>query len=128
MFRKVSAIVLLVQNFEKSLTFYRDVLGLEVGQLEANFAAFKMEGHDFALQQISDAVGMFNVNAEEQRMGADRVILCAGVENVDGAYETLNAKGVEFIKPPIDQAWGIRAAYFRDPEGNLWEIAQPISS
>jgi lactoylglutathione lyase len=128
MFRKVSAVVLLVQDFEKSLAFYRDVLGLEVGQLEPKFAAFKMEDHDFALQEISDAVGMFNVNAEEQRTGADRVMLCAGIENVDSAYEALRAKGVEFTKPPTDQVWGIRAAYFRDPEGNLWEIAQPISS
>jgi hypothetical protein len=26
------------------------------------------------------------------------------------------------------QPWGLRTAYFADPEGNLWEINQPIGS
>ena len=44
------------------------------------------------------------------------------VEDVDAAYATLEATGVEFTKAPVDQPWGMRAAYFRDPEGNLWEL------
>lgn len=130
MFHKVNAVVLLVQDFEKCLTFYRDTLGLEVAQLEPKFVAFKMEGQDFALQELSEATQMFNVQgaAPAASKGADHVMLCAGVDNVDQAYETLKAKGVEFIKPPTDQPWGIRAAYFRDPEGNVWEILHPLAS
>ena len=53
-------------------------------------------------------------------------LLAAGVEDVDAAYETLSARGVRFLRPPIDQPWGLRTAYFADPEGNLWEINQSI--
>lgn len=129
MFRKVSAVVLFVHDFDRSLAFYRDTLGLEVALLESNFVAFKMDEQDFALQEISAAVEMFNVQmapSEPQTVRDDRMMLCAKVDNVDAAYETLRAKGVEFLQAPVSQYWGIRAAYFRDPEGNLWEIAHPI--
>jgi lactoylglutathione lyase len=35
--------------------------------------------------------------------GRPRVLLAAGVEDVDAAYETLSAKGVRFLRPPTDQ-------------------------
>ena len=41
-------------------------------------------------------------------------------------YEELIAKGVRFLRPPIDHPWGKRTAPFADPEGNLWEISQDI--
>ena len=56
------------------------------------------------------------------------MLLAAGVEDVDAAYQTLSAKGVRFLRPPTDQPWGLRTAYFADPEGNLWEINQPVKA
>ena len=38
----------------------------------------------------------------------------------------LVAKGVAFSQPPEDKYWGIRTAYFCDPEGNIWEFYHPI--
>lgn len=131
MFRKVNSIVLFVQDFEKSLAFYRDTLGLEVAQLEPKFVAFKMDGQDFALNAIPEAAEMVNVpleSFEPQTGKVDRVLLCANVDNVDKAYETLKAKGVEFTMPPVSQPWGIRAVYFKDPEGNIWELKHPLTA
>ncbi len=130
MFNQVSAVVLFVQDFDTCLTFYRDALGLKVVQQEPKSAAFKMADQDFALVEISEAAEMVNlaVDAFEAQSGkADRVLLCARLENVDIAYETFKARGVVFTRPPTDQPWGIRAAYFRDPEGNLWEIAHALA-
>jgi lactoylglutathione lyase len=127
MFQKVTAVVLFVQDFETCLTFYRDKLGLPVAQLEPKFAAFKMQDQDFAMLEISQAADMIGVGVEafEAQTGKiDRVLLCADVENVDVVYETFKANGVQFTKAPVDQPWGIRAAYFRDPEGNIWEMRQ----
>jgi lactoylglutathione lyase len=59
--------------------------------------------------------------------GSPRVLLAAGVEDVDAAYETLSAEGVRFLRPPADQSWELRTAYFADPEGNSWEINQPLN-
>lgn len=56
------------------------------------------------------------------------MLLAAGVEDVDAAYQELLAKGVTFLRPPTNQSWGLRTAHFADPEGNLWEINQSIES
>ena len=50
------------------------------------------------------------------------------MEDVDAAYEALKARGVSLLRPPTDRPWGLRTAHFADPEGNLWEIHQPIGA
>lgn len=131
MFRKLDAVVLFVEDFETCLHFYEDILGLEVVVREEKFAAFKMEGHKFAINQMQPASEMVNVPVdkfEKETGGVDKVMMCAEVEDIDVAYETLKAKGVEFTQAPVDQYWGIRAAYFKDPEGNIWEILTPLEA
>jgi catechol 2,3-dioxygenase-like lactoylglutathione lyase family enzyme len=39
-------------------------------------------------------------------------------------YETLKAKGVEFIKPPTDRPYGTIEAIFKDNSGNLMLLVQ----
>lgn len=39
------------------------------------------------------------------------------------AYETLKQRGAEFLTPPVDNGYEIRA-FFRDPDGHLFEISQ----
>ena len=53
--------------------------------------------------------------------------LVAFVEDVDAVHADLVAKGVEFVRVPVDRAWGMRTAHFRDPDGNVWEIARSLS-
>jgi uncharacterized glyoxalase superfamily protein PhnB len=127
MIRKVNATVLFVQDLNRAMTFYRDTLGLEVVVSDDVSFAFRMEGQDFALVEVSAGVKMLNEEVLALQQGAGhRVMLCADVEDVDAAYQALTAKGVAFIKPPIDQEWGWRTAYFADPEGNIWEFRQSI--
>lgn len=131
MFHKISTVNLFVQDFEKCLKFYRDMLRLELTRLEPTFVAFRMDDHELHLLQISDGADVLGVNMgafESQTGKLDRVLLCSRVDNVDAAYETLKANGVEFTKSPVDQPWGIRAAYFRDPEGNIWEISHLLAA
>lgn len=130
MFKKLGAVVLFVQDFETCLKFYRDTLELVVVNQSENFAAFKMDGHNFALNGLSEAAEMVHlpVDAFEPQTGkTDRVMLCAEVDNVDQVYAKLKAKGVEFSQAPEDKYWGIRTIYFCDPEGNIWEFFHPIN-
>jgi uncharacterized glyoxalase superfamily protein PhnB len=83
----------------------------------------------FFLLEVSGAARMVSSEPLELKIeGGPRVLLAAGVEDIDAAYEELSAKGVTFLRPPTDQPWGLRTAYFADPEGNLWEINQSIRS
>ena len=47
-------------------------------------------------------------------------------DDVDALHADLVERGIDFFQNPTDQPWGVRTAYFKDPDGHLWEIAQPI--
>ena len=42
-----------------------------------------------------------------------------------GAYETLRARGAQFLAPPVEYEWEVRA-FFRDPDGHLLEISEAV--
>ncbi len=129
MFHSIAATVLFVRDLARCLTFYRDTLGLQVTESTPELASFQMENVYFLLMEVSAAAHMISEEANALKIeGGSRVLLAAGVEDVDAAYEALKAKGVTFLRPPTSQSWGLRTAYFADPEGNLWEINQPLAS
>lgn len=46
-----------------------------------------------------------------------------GVADCRAVYEELLARGAEFLTPPVEYPWEIRA-FFRDPDGHLFEISE----
>ena len=127
MVRKIVATVLFVRDLDKCLTFYRDTLGLEMQESDPNSAAFKMDNIYFLLLSVPAAADLIRKEAHTLVIeGGPRGLLAAEVENVDAAFEALTARGVMFLRPPTSQPWGMRTAHFADPEGNLWEINQPM--
>jgi len=129
MLHAVVAMVLFVRDLAKCMTFYRDTLGLQVKESNPDSVGFSLGGQYFLLLEVSAAAHMISEEALELKIeGGPRGLLAASVEDVDAAYEALKARGVTFLRPPTNQPWGLRTAYFADPEGNLWEINQPIGS
>ncbi len=106
MFHNIMAIELLVRDLTKCTAFYRDTLGLEVRESEstADSVSFQMGNVYFFLLEARGAAQMVSSQALDLSIeGRPRVLLAAGVEDVDAAYETLSAKGVRFLRPPTDQ-------------------------
>lgn len=54
--------------------------------------------------------------------GTGRYLLGFAVPDVDVEYERLVAAGVTVVKPPTTYPWGRRAAWFRDPDGNMLNL------
>jgi len=129
MIHRIDATVLFVRDLARCTTFYRDTLGLQVTNSDPNSLTFQMENQYLLLLEVSAAADLIRseVNALSIE-GGPRVLLAAGVEDVDAAYELLVAKGVTFLRPPTNQPWGLRTAHFADPEGNLWEINQSLEA
>jgi lactoylglutathione lyase len=131
MFRKLMAIELIVRDLATCTAFYRDTLGLQVRESEStsNSVSFQIDNVYFFLLEAEGAAQMVSSQPLDLSLGeSPRVLLAAGVEDVDAAYQMLSAKGVRFLRPPTEQPWGLRTAYFADPEGNLWEINHSIDA
>ncbi|GHO99453.1 glyoxalase/bleomycin resistance/dioxygenase family protein [Reticulibacter mediterranei] len=130
MIRKIEATVLFVQDLDTCTAFYRDTFRLEYQGNDAQSAMFLLqEGLYLILLSPEGAADLLGTpgNALPAPTGF-RGLLAAGVVDVDAAYKELKAKGVTFLRPPTDQRWGLRTAHFADPEGNVWEINQPIAT
>ena len=59
--------------------------------------------------------------------GAGNFTIGINVNDVDKEYERLSLLDVEFINSPTTFPWGARSVHFRDPDGNLIEIAHYIA-
>lgn len=124
---RIDVAVLFVADLERAMAFYRDTLELPLTFSDASSAYFEMEGASLLLLTITGAQDLLSADAvAPQHPPSASSQLVAFVEDVDAVYAGLLAKGVEFIRPPTDRAWGMRTAHFRDPEGNIWEIARPL--
>jgi uncharacterized glyoxalase superfamily protein PhnB len=128
MLRRIDATVLLVRDLDRCMTFYRDTLGFEVKESDAESVGFVFGDQYFLLLGTSGTADLFGEGAHDLKIGGGpQVMLVSGAEDVDATYEALKARGVAFIRPPTDQSWGLRTAHFVDPEGNFWEINQPVA-
>ncbi len=130
MIQKIEAIVLFVQDLTGCTAFYRDTFKLQYQGSDANSANFLLqEGLYLILLSPSGTADLSGTQVNELKTGGEpRGLLAASVADVDAAFEELKAKGVTFVRLPTDQRWGLRTAHFADPEGNLWEINQPVRS
>lgn len=129
MFNRITAAVLFVDDFETCFRFYSEALGLEVAVKEPNFAAFRLADQDFAIQGVDQSAEIVHLEPGAFQPRGDKVnrtMLCARVDDVDAAHATLKSRGVPFTCDPVNQPWGLRAAYFTDPAGNIWELAKPV--
>lgn len=135
-----------VSNLERSLTFYRDQLGMVlVAQQEGQrpylatitgfpnvylkTAFLKVDpdsDHILELLEYTNHPAPANP-PETNRPGNGH--LCLRVSDIHGMYRDLAAQGVTFISPPEPITSGVNAGgwgcYLRDPDGFTIELFQP---
>ena len=105
-------VTLLVADVSRSRAFYRDVLGLEEVQASEHFAL---------LASGTARVGLHSGSAS----GAGSVNLHFEVDDVDAAYEVLNAvPGLNLPQAPRVMPWGLKAFGFEDPDGYRVELVE----
>ena len=112
----VSMIMLGVRDLEKSVSFYRERLGIDIRQRIPGFA-FLDSG---ALTIILSEPLAKNVSP---LAGATEVIF--SVNDVRASYEALKNQGVEFSQEPRNVSGPMWAANFRDPDGHLLTLFGP---
>jgi catechol 2,3-dioxygenase-like lactoylglutathione lyase family enzyme len=126
--KRLDVVVLFVADLERAKAFYRDTLEMKIKFEDPTSAAFDFDPTLLILLPIAGAQDLLTSEAVAvQRQTGATSLLVSFVENVDAMYADLAAKGVEFVREPIDREWGLRTAHFKDPDGNIWEIAQSLA-
>ena len=118
--------LLVVEDVERARDFYTDVLGAEL---------HREYGGTSAVLRFLDTWFLLVTGGgpTEGKPGVtfappgdpDRVShqITLRVPDCRAAYETLRARGAEFLAEPVDRGGEIRA-FFRDPDGHLLEISE----
>lgn len=123
---KLDGFGLFVNNMEKMIRFYRDVLGFEIKEDENTSNVYLIkDGTLFLLYGRKDFEEMTNRNYEYSKNvnGHFEIALYVDTfEEVDIEYDEAIAKGAAPILKPTTEPWGQRTCYIADPEGNLIEI------
>ena len=122
-----------VQDLQRARSFYEEKLGLEPNEERPGGLLYRCGDGEFALFESTGAAS------------GDHTQMAWEVEDIDATVERLRARGVAFEEydlPGLRTKGGIaevegnypskggvgeKAAWFRDIDGNLFGIGQPMS-
>jgi lactoylglutathione lyase len=119
-------VVLVVEDVDRSLAFYCDVLGLPLGHRSGPFAQLDTGVTRVSLYERQAMAATLGRDLDAPAPDAPGFELGFKVDDCDAAYDELVAAGAAPAVPPTDRPWGQRTAYVRDPDDHLVELAQDL--
>ncbi|HMF04223.1 MAG TPA: VOC family protein [Acidimicrobiia bacterium] len=120
-------VVLVVEDLDRSVRFYCDLLGLTLGHRSGPFAQLATGVTRVALYERAAMATTLGRELVSPSPDAPAFELGFKVDDCDAAYEELVTSGATADVPPTDRPWGQRTAYVRDPDGHLVELAQDLA-
>jgi lactoylglutathione lyase len=103
-----------ITDIDRALGFYRDGLGFSLLDVdEPPRRAVVMQGS-----------AVLHLDVQPAKAGSSRTHML--VDDLDGVCDRLARAGVKLLQPPTIQEWGLRDIWVADPDGNIFELAEPI--
>lgn len=126
MFDKIDYTMVMVSDMNRSVKFYRDILGFKLRFQSESWSEFETEGTTLALH--GGAKPNPQPAKEVQDHWAGTVSIGINVSNLEETVKVLKARGVKFtMEPTVREGEGIKLAIFTDPDGMPISIAQTIA-
>ena len=121
---RLSFVTLGVEDLERSIRFYEEVLELPRRKTPPGVAFFELGKTWLGLYPRADLAADAGVDGAGS--GFPRFTLSHNVRSepdVDALLERVRQRGGRIVKPAAPADWGGRTGYFADPDGFLWEVA-----
>ncbi len=114
---KLGHIEIFATDVEKSLEFYRDILGFEVVAIQGeNFAWLKAGEMEFLIRPRQNTLPESGERYQHTPIG-----LCLYTDDLKGKMEALKSNGLEFRGDDGSPD----CPTFRDPDGNWFQLVDP---
>ena len=126
---KLAQCFIAVDDHDKALAFYCDVLGFEVrndvgfeGMRWVTVASPEQPDVEIVLEPPAASP---DASPADKRAMAELLAkgMLRGVNftttDCDALFERVRAAGVDVLQEPVDQPYGVRDCAFRDPAGNM---------
>ena len=118
------SVSLTVKDIQKSLAWYRDVLGCSV---------VRTREQDGTLRSVSLSAGEVRIaiNLDDGKKGWERVkgegfsLQISTTQDIDAVAKGIRQRGGTLDTEPADMPWGVRMFRLRDPDGYKFAISSP---
>jgi len=129
--QRIAQIALVVADYDEAIEFYTQKLGFSLVEDTVlsetkRWVVLQPSGGpgDATRLLLAKAATDQQKNSIGNQTGG-RVFLFMYTDDLLGDYEKMTAAGVEFVRGPEEQPYGI-VAVFKDLYGNLWDLIQPV--
>lgn len=112
-------VVVFVSDMDKSIAFYRDVLGFPVKHQSYKWTEFGTEGTTLALH-LADVVEPLHTHAI---IPAGHCQIGLTISDLDAFHAEMVGKGVKCLQPPKKEDFG-RLAIYADPDGLSFSVVE----
>ncbi len=141
MIRGIHHTAISTADLERSIGFYRDLLGFEMvmdfswpegtENMNATHELEETSGRVVLLKAGNAMIELFQFETPTPKpLDPDRRLcehgithFCIDVDDIDLEYERLKAAGMRFHCPPVDYG-SVKTTYGRDPDGNVIELQE----
>jgi len=105
----------LVDDLNRSISYYRDTLGFHFGEPWEGFYAIGLrDGLELHLKEAPK-----DAKEQARRRENEHLDAAAGVDSIESFYEQCVANGARIIKPLASTDWGTKDFYIEDPDGYI---------
>ena len=126
MFQKPDYVMITVSDMDRSIAFYRDLLGFALRFASPGWTEFETGATTLALHGGGRPAAAPAIAGTEQPL-AGTCSIGFNVPDVDATHAALVERGVRFVMPPMArQDEGIRLAVALDPDGLPIAFAQSL--
>ncbi len=119
---RVNFVNIPVSDQDRALAFYTEKLGFEVVTDQAYGP--NQRWIQLVPPGAETGIVLFTPPGQEDRIGGfqNMAFIC---DDVVGTCQRLAERGVEFVQPAARSDWGGMQAIFKDPDGNIFVLANP---
>lgn len=120
--RRLDYVIWFVESLDRSVAFYRDVIGLDVHVEGDGYMEFAVENVKLALfdkARLPELIGREGGHAPSGE-------IAFVVDDVEAEAARLRGAGAEILTGPVDRPWRQRTLHIADPDGNVIEFAQNL--
>ena len=115
-----------VSSLEKSVIYYRNILGLKEGRSSKKWADFDFFGHQLVCHVSDNINKQFTNPVDGEEVPVPHFGVVLSIEEFEEFLLKINDKDIDFIIEPTIRFKGDvgeqRTMFFRDPSGNAIEI------